>query len=110
MLVDAPLWWYDTSFDSSYLWEGYRVNNEGFAHIMNHLMNSYDVRANTPVSVPVFMSQSIHDYIVPYKLWNDYMDVFSDLTLHVFEKSGHTPQLEEQKLFDKLLLEWISAH
>ena len=75
---------------------------------MNYTMNSYDVRANAPVDVPVFMSQSIHDYIVPYKLWDEYLEVFSDLTLEVFEKSGHTPQLEEQELFDKLLLEWVS--
>lgn len=109
-LVDAPLRWYDTSFDSRYLFEGYRINMEGFAHIMNYVMNSYDVRVNTPVKVPVFMTQCIHDYIVPYKLWDDYMDVFSDLTLKVFEKCGHNPQLEEQELFDKLLLEWISIH
>jgi proline iminopeptidase len=86
------------------------MNKEGFAHIMNYVMNSYDVRVSTPVKVPVFMTQCIHDYIVPYKLWDDYMDVFSDLTLKVFEKCGHTPQLEEQELFDKLLLEWISIH
>lgn len=109
-LVDASLRWYDTSFDSRYLWEGYRINNEGLAHIMNHVMSSYDVRADTPVEVPVFMSQSIHDYIVPYRLWDDYRDVFSNLTLNVFEKSGHTPQLEEQELFDKLLLEWIHTN
>jgi proline iminopeptidase len=110
MTIDAPFRWFDTSFDSSYLYDGYRLNGEGYAHIMNHMVNSYDVKADTPVTVPVFMSQSIYDHIVPYRLWDDYMDVFSDLTLHMFEKSGHNPHFEEQELFDKLLLEWLETH
>jgi len=110
LVAQDPLRWYDLSFDSSDLWAGYRKNTEGQAHIMNHLATSYDVRENAPVKIPVFMIQSIHDYVVPYTLWDDYADVFTDLTLHVFEKSGHTPQLEEQDLFDKLLIEWLRAH
>jgi proline iminopeptidase len=110
MTVDSPLRWYNSSFDSSHLFEGYRLNSEGYAHIMNLLAISYDVNENSPVKLPVFMSQSIHDYIVPCTLWADYTDVFTDLTLHVFEKSGHTPQLEEQELFDKLLINWIKTH
>ena len=110
MTLDAPLRWFDLSFDPSYLYEGYRLNNDGYGHIMSLMVDNYDVRDNTPVNVPVFMSQSIHDYIVPFKLWEKYQYVFTDLTLHLFEKSGHTPQLEEQELFDRLLIEWYENH
>ncbi|UCE39008.1 MAG: alpha/beta hydrolase [Thermoplasmata archaeon] len=110
LVVQDPLRWYDLSFDSSDLWAGYRENSEGQAHIMKHLATSYDIRENAPVRIPVFMSQSIHDYIVPYTLWDDYTDVFTDLTLHLFKRSGHTPQLEEQELFDKLLIDWLKTH
>lgn len=34
---------------------------------------------------------------------------FNDLTVRVFEKSGHTPQLEESELFDNELLQWLSS-
>jgi len=110
IVVQGPLRWYDLSFDSSDLWASYRENTEGLTHIMNQIATGYTIRENAPVKIPVFMSQSIHDYIVPYKLWDDYSDVFTDLTLHVFEKSGHTPQLEEQELFDKKLIEWLRVH
>jgi len=110
LVAQDPLRWYDLSFDSSDLWAGYRQNTEGLSHIMNQIATSYNVRDNTPVKVPVFMIKSIHDYFVPYTLWDDYSDVFTDLSLHVFEKSGHTPQLEEQELFDKLLIEWLRTH
>jgi pimeloyl-ACP methyl ester carboxylesterase len=29
------------------------------------------------------------------------------LTMHVFEYSGHTPQLEQPQDFDRVLLEWL---
>jgi proline iminopeptidase len=35
---------------------------------------------------------------------------FRDLTVRVFERTGHTPQLEEPALFDAELLRWIEAH
>lgn len=109
LVAQDPLRWYDLSFNSSEFWAGYRENTEGQTHIMNILATSYNIRENTPVKIPVFMSQSIHDYVVPYTLWDEYTDVFTDLTLHVFEKSGHTPQLEEQDLFDRKLIDWIKG-
>lgn len=110
IVAQDPFRWYDLSFDSSDLWAGYRENTEGQTHIMNHIATSYNIRENASVKIPVFMSQSIHDHVVPYTLWDEYTNVFTDLTLHVFEKSGHTPQLEEQKLFNKLLINWIKTH
>jgi proline iminopeptidase len=112
MTMDEPLRWYDSSFDSSFLHEGYRMNREGYHHISNQLITSFDIRDKTPVNIPVFMSQSIHDFIVPISLWDDYdfSSLFTDFTLHIFEKSCHTPQLEEQELFDKLLIEWLRTH
>jgi proline iminopeptidase len=33
---------------------------------------------------------------------------FKDMTVRVFEKSGHAPHFEESELFDKELLGWLS--
>jgi len=32
---------------------------------------------------------------------------FHDLTIRIFEKSGHTPQFEEPGVFDEELLKWL---
>jgi hypothetical protein len=45
-----------------------------------------------------------------YYLWDDRKHVVSNLSYNLFEKSGHFPMVEEQELFDKKLLEWISTH
>ena len=46
----------------------------------------------------------------PYATWDPYRSRFKDLTVRVFERSGHTPQLEESALFDAELLQWLAAH
>lgn len=49
-----------------------------------------------------------YDYLVaPASTWNPIRSKFHDLTIRVFEKSGHTPQYEQAVLFDKELLEWL---
>lgn len=32
---------------------------------------------------------------------------FTSLSFNIFEKSSHFPQMEQQELFDKKLIEWI---
>jgi len=36
-------------------------------------------------------------------------DAFANLRIRVFEKSGHTPQLEEAAYFDRELINWLST-
>ena len=36
-----------------------------------------------------------------------YREHASDLTIRIFEKSGHTPQLEEPDHFDEELMGWL---
>jgi proline iminopeptidase len=45
------------------------------------------------------------DYVDPYTLWKGFEDI-RGLTVKVFDKSGHTPQLEECDLFDRELQGW----
>jgi proline iminopeptidase len=63
------------------------------------------------LDVPVFLALGRYDYLVaPYATWDPYRSRFKDLTVRVFERSGHTPQLEESALFDAELLQWFSVH
>ncbi|MNU02368.1 hypothetical protein D3C72_2460510 [compost metagenome] len=51
-----------------------------------------------------------HDYLVgPESAWDAYRERFADLTVKVFERSGHTPQLEESDQFDAELLRWLDS-
>lgn len=57
--------------------------------------------------MPVFLALGRYDYWNPPYLWNAVRMLFSDLTIKVFEKSGHTPQLEQPKDFNRELLNWL---
>jgi proline iminopeptidase len=61
------------------------------------------------VPVPRFIALGKYDFVDPYTLWKGY-DNIPGITIRIFEKSGHTPQLEESELFDKELLEWINEN
>ena len=51
-----------------------------------------------------------YDYLIaPPSAWDPLRDKFNDLTVRVFERSGHTPQFEEPELFDAELLSWLGG-
>ena len=58
--------------------------------------------------IPVFVALGRYDYWNPPHLWETYRQYFSDLTIRVFEKSGHTPQFEQKNDFDRELLDWVN--
>lgn len=61
------------------------------------------------VETPVFVALGRLDFAVPFTLWDDFRGPFANLTVHIFERSGHTPQLEEPTDFDERALAWLSA-
>lgn len=60
---------------------------------------------------PVFLALGRYDFIVaPPDSWNPLRSQFKDLSICLFEKSGHSPFYEESELFDHKLLQWLSRH
>jgi proline iminopeptidase len=58
--------------------------------------------------VPVFLALGRYDFLVaPPSSWDPLRPYFRDLTVRVFERSGHTPCNEEPDLFDAELLSWM---
>jgi proline iminopeptidase len=102
--------WYDHAFDAAPLWEGVHVNMPAFDHLWGEVFRDLDIRQGLDaMDAPVLLALGRYDYLVaPYGTWEPYRDGFRDLTVRVFEKSGHTPQLEESALFDAELLRWLS--
>lgn len=102
--ASVPMKWRDSLYNITPLIQRYRVNTEGWNHFFS-IMQDYDI-ARSEIKVPIFLSNSSYDFIVPQSIWDDYKDKFSSMTIYHFKRSGHFPQVEEQEFFDKQLLDW----
>jgi proline iminopeptidase len=102
--ASVPMKWRDSLYNISPIIINYRLNAEGWNHFFS-MMQDYDI-ARSEVKVPIFLSLGSYDFIVPQSLWGNYIDKFSSMTVYHFKRSGHFPQVEEQELFDKQLLDW----
>lgn len=105
---DGPKLWYDPTYDASWLLEGWYSNPDVGDHFID-LLWQYDIEAGDDLTVPVFLSLGKFDFVVPYLSWDGRGATLPNLSIHVFQRSGHWPMLEEQALFDEKLIEWIQA-
>ena len=108
---NGALAWYDPYYDSTPLWEGIEINIHMFSHVWGKLFAEIDITAGLKsLDIPVLLVLGRYDYLVaPPSSWEPFRSEFKDLTVRVFEKSGHTPQFEEPALFDRELLSWIQS-
>ena len=109
---DGPRAWYDPRFDASPLWAGMAINVEMLEYVWGRVLRDIDItRGLAGLERPVFLGLGHHDFVVaPPSSWDRIRPLFRDLTLRVFERSGHTPPYEEPELFDAELLRWFEAH
>ena len=106
--ANVPLRWYDVTFDWAPMWEGQAPVNPEVHERLDELLWEYDfVQGLGQIETPVFVAEGLYDIIVPYTLWEDVLLKLPNATFHLFEKSGHTPQLEEPELFAEKLIEWF---
>jgi proline iminopeptidase len=106
-LADGPKWWYDPTYDGSWLWEELEVNADMWNHFFGVILNNYDIISGDKITTSVFLALGQYDYGVPYRLWDDRKNELPKLSYNLFEKSGHYPMMEEEALFDKNLIDWI---
>jgi len=110
-IANGPMYWYDPSYDCSWLWEGLDGNMDIISHYFGALLTKHDITQGIEqFTAPVFLALGRYDYAVPYHSWDSVKEKFINLSCNVFEKSGHYPMLEEQELFDKKFLDWIKSH
>jgi proline iminopeptidase len=101
-------YWADSSFDASTLWAGMTVN-PAVVYQLYDMAKPYHL-PETPSDgrPPVFLALGRFDFVVPPTLWDGRGRAFPQLTRLIFERSGHTPQLEEATAFDRAVLEWVA--
>jgi len=106
---NGPRIWYNPHFDSTPLWEGVDINMDMFNYMWGRVFRDIDITTNLDkLSAPVFLALGRYDNIVaPSYTWDPFRPKFHDLTVRIFEESGHTPQLEQPDSFDKELLDWL---
>jgi proline iminopeptidase len=107
---NAPKIWYDPNFDCTPLFEGVSVNMDMIGHVWGEIFAEIDITEGLDTfDRPVFLALGRYDFLVaPPSVWDPIRPMFRDLTMRVFEKSGHTPQYEEAELFDSELLAWMT--
>ena len=72
------------------------------------LFGTFDIASSLKaIKCQVFLALGRYDYFNLLHLWEKYRDQLSDLTIRIFEKSGHTPGLEEPDNFDEELMKWL---
>ncbi len=106
-VADGPRNWYDPNYDASWLWEGVTPDRPVFDRVYNQLFKTYDLAQMPEITVPVLIAHGRYDYIIPHTLWNERKQKLPHHTFALFDRSGHTPPLEEPDRFDQTLLEWL---
>jgi proline iminopeptidase len=106
---NGPRTWYDAGFDSSPLWEGVERNDD---YARAQPFRDIDITQGLDnFDRPVFLALGRYDFrVAPPSTWDPIRSKFRDLTIRVFERSGHWPHYEEAALFDAELLRWIKMH
>lgn len=109
MLAFGPRLWYDATFNAADLWKGVQVNTIGANIIWGSMFDKYPIKETLKaIKCPIFLALGRYDYFNPPHVWESYRKYFTHLTLRIFERSGHTPQLEEKENFNCELLKWLN--
>jgi len=103
--------WYDFHFDASYLWKDVYVNMPIIDRIWGQVFAEIDITKKlNQFKTPVLLILGKFDYLVaPFYSWYAIKSKFKNITIRLFEKSSHAPQLEEPDLFDQEMIDWINT-
>lgn len=107
-VAEGPRYWYDLNYNASKLWDGVPLNMDVINVFRTFFAEGYEMRCNPDqLTAPVLVAVGRYDYAVPPTLWTARQTALPNLSLRLFEYSGHTPQLEEPHAFDEVLLDWL---
>jgi proline iminopeptidase len=107
-VANGPRYWYDPTYDCSWLWDGVVPDMPAIERLYGELFKTYDLaRGPAEITVPVLIAHGRYDYAVPHTLWDERRHKLPQHSYTLFERSGHTPPLEEPEQFDQTLLEWV---
>jgi len=109
-IADGPKYWYDMNYDASELWQDVPLNLDIIEVFRGFFADGYELEWNPgELAAPILVMMGQYDYAVPPTLWTDEYTAKTNLRFHLFERSGHTPPLEEPDAFDRVLLDFLKV-
>jgi proline iminopeptidase len=85
----------------------YRYRTHNYAFAVNQ--PGYDIKAKLPgIACPTLVTVGRHDWITPVECSEAIAALIPGARLVVFEKSGHSPQLEEAELFQSVVRQFLA--
>ena len=82
----TPKYFYNPQHDG---FPYFRENEEGRNHFYS-LVKGYNI-SDYQFNIPVFLSLSKFDFMVPEFMWDEYIENLKTITIVRFKKSGHSP-------------------
>ncbi|HEX6682554.1 MAG TPA: alpha/beta hydrolase [Candidatus Limnocylindrales bacterium] len=84
----------------------YQTHNFAFAHNQPN----YDIKGRLPeIKAPTLVTVGRHDWITPVSCSETIASLIPNARLVVFEKSGHSPQVEEAPEFQRVVRSFLSG-
>lgn len=101
--------WFDPFFDASGLWDGVHVNMPVFDRLWGETFRDFEAAgALRDIAAPLLICMGRHDHLVaPLETWLPIVPQDKPPVFALFERSAHTPQLEEPEHFDAVLLDFL---
>ncbi len=102
---------YDFDYDpvrSAAAVEAGTYRHESHNWCFQHNMPTYDLRPQLPdVTCPTLVTVGRADWVTPVSAAQTIADLVPDSRLVVFERSGHSPQVEERDLFQQVVRDFL---
>jgi proline iminopeptidase len=106
LFAQTPLRFFDARFDARPLFAEAEMQPEFLPHLLGTLVADWDVMVEAELRVPILLAHGRHDYVVPHRLWTNVAPALPDVTLRIFERSGHQPFVEEPAAFSDAVIAW----
>ena len=106
---DAPRYWHQPDYDCSHLWQGI-VLDRFMDKFFDEILPNTDVTKNLEaIKTPIFLAAGLSDYDCCPWTWQNLPNLPPNMTISLFEQSGHWPQYEQPELFDQRVIEWVNG-
>jgi len=103
---------YDYEYDverSAAAVEAGSYRHEAHNWCFQHNMPGYDLKAQLPhVAAPALVTVGRAEWVAPGSAAQTIVDLLPDAQLVVFERSGHSPQIEEYDPFQQLMRDFLA--
>ncbi|HEV7670822.1 MAG TPA: alpha/beta hydrolase [Thermoanaerobaculia bacterium] len=110
LLAQTPQRFFDPRFDPAPLYAEAIWKPDLIRHVLGTLTPSWDITVGaTELTVPTYLALGRYDYVVPFGMWDGIAEKIPNLTVGLFERSGHQAFFEEPERFAEAVGEWMAA-